>query len=191
MKNLTLFFVFFLVAFLSIATMAQDPSIVAKFVARSHSFQGVTLPYRLFIPDNYSPSQKYPLVLTLAGSSFGGTDNIRQLLGGPLATAWADSVNQAKYPYFVVSPQSPTGDWTENVIVGTVSDLLDSLTREFTIDPNRWYVTGASAGGIGVWDMITRFPDRFAAGIPISGGGSSDCFTHCPYPDLELSWGTG
>ena len=150
--------------------------------------QGVTLPYRLFIPDNYLPSKKYPLVLTLAGSGGGGTDNLLQM-DGRVATSWADPVNQAKYPCFVVSPQaSANRSWSDDDISGTVSDLLDSLQREFTIDSNRLYVTGFSLGGTGSWYMITRFPDRFAAAIPMSGGWYSATVlpsTHTPVWDFQ------
>jgi predicted peptidase len=33
------------------------------------------------------------------------------------------------------------------------------------------YVTGLSMGGFGTWDVIQRHPERFAAAVPICGGG--------------------
>jgi predicted esterase/photosystem II stability/assembly factor-like uncharacterized protein len=151
--------------------------------------KGVTLPYRLFIPDNYSPSKKYPLVLTLHGSGAAGTDNLAQIEMTRLATSWADPVNQAKYPCFVVSPQAPVNRlWVEDNIAATVSDLLDSLAREFTIDSNRLYVTGLSLGGFGTWNYITRFPNRFAAAIPMSGGwypATVSSTSHTPVWDFQ------
>jgi predicted esterase len=135
--------------------------------------KGTTLPYRLFIPANYSPSQKYPLVLALHGAGERGTNNTSQIMKGEMATSWADPVNQAKYPCFVVAPQCPTNEyWGNDPIVAADIDLMDSLIREFTIDTNRLYITGLSMGGFGTWDMITRFPNRFAAAIPMSGGGN-------------------
>jgi predicted esterase len=173
MRNILLTVTFCVISFTTL--FAQD-SIVVKFVARSHTFQGVTLPYRLFIPDNYSPSQKYPLVLALHGAGERGTDNLIHIRLHRLATSWADPVNQAKYPCLVVAPQCPPNQsWDVDAIVATVSSLLDSLANEFTIDSNRLYVTGLSMGGFGTWDLITRFPNRFAAAIPMSGGW---------YPDL-------
>jgi poly(3-hydroxybutyrate) depolymerase len=133
---------------------------------------GVTLPYRLFIPADYSPSQKYPIMLALHGAGETGTDNIKQL-SYEMAISWAKPVNQAMYPCFVVVPQCPTSlDWGNDQIIATNVDLMDSLIREFTIDTNRLYITGLSLGGGGTWDMITRFPNRFAAAIPMSGGGN-------------------
>ncbi|HWN96981.1 MAG TPA: prolyl oligopeptidase family serine peptidase, partial [Methylomirabilota bacterium] len=35
----------------------------------------------------------------------------------------------------------------------------------------RIYVTGQSMGGWGTWSVITAHPERFAAAIPICGGG--------------------
>lgn len=50
--------------------------------------------------------------------------------------------------------------------------LLDSLPKEFPdIDLDRVYLTGLSMGGFGTWDLLERFPDRFAAGAPVCGGG--------------------
>ena len=49
--------------------------------------------------------------------------------------------------------------------------LLDSIAREFSIDANRLYVTGLSLGGFATWSMIGLFPTRFAAAVPMSGGG--------------------
>ena len=132
--------------------------------------KGVTLPYRLFIPENYSPSKKYPLVLVLHGNGAQGTNNISQM--DETATVWANPVNQANYPCFVVVPQCPVNKvWADAPVAGAVINLVDSLIREFTIDTNRLYITGWSMGGFGTWDMITLFPNRFAAAIPMSGGG--------------------
>ena len=50
-------------------------------------------------------------------------------------------------------------------------ELIEKVEKEFPIDPDRIYVTGLSMGGYGTWDLIARFPDKFAAAIPICGGG--------------------
>ena len=49
--------------------------------------------------------------------------------------------------------------------------LLDKVLKEYPIDPARIYVTGVSMGGFGTWDLLARFPTRFAAAVPICGGG--------------------
>ncbi|MFM7076434.1 MAG: dienelactone hydrolase family protein [Planctomycetaceae bacterium] len=39
------------------------------------------------------------------------------------------------------------------------------------MDTDRIYLTGLSMGGYGAWDMAARMPDRFAALLPVCGGG--------------------
>jgi predicted peptidase len=39
------------------------------------------------------------------------------------------------------------------------------------VDPARIYLTGLSMGGYGTWDLAARQPERFAAILPICGGG--------------------
>ena len=48
---------------------------------------------------------------------------------------------------------------------------LDQLIAKKPIDTRRIYLTGLSMGGYGTWDLIARQPERFAAAIPICGGG--------------------
>jgi predicted esterase len=168
---------------LSICSLAAaQPSITAKFLFRSHTTEELTLPYRLFVPDTLVPGERYPLVLALHGSGEAGTDNMIHIESYRLATVWADPVNQAAHPCFVLAPQAPQGSswggddsFSLNTVERVVLDMLDSLTREFPVDTNRFYVTGLSLGGFGTWDLIVKEPGRWAAAVPICGGG---------YPDL-------
>ncbi len=158
-----------------------------KFLVRTFTgSSGLVLPYRLFVPASTVPVQARPLVLALHGYGERGTDNTLQLTANQLAMVWAIDSNQAKYPSFVVAPQCPagSGSWVytnfqapgydlsktpESKELKTVMELLDSLGREFKLDPDRMYLTGLSMGGFGTWDLLMRHPNRFAAAIPICG----------------------
>lgn len=74
------------------AVYTQD-DIVAKFESREHSFNATSIPYRLFIPENYDSANVYPLVLALHGAGERGTDNLLHIQLHRLATLWADFVN--------------------------------------------------------------------------------------------------
>ncbi|MBN1466221.1 T9SS type A sorting domain-containing protein [candidate division KSB1 bacterium] len=162
---------------------------VDKFARRQHTFAGATLPYRLCQPDFYDSTRSYPLVLALHGVGECGSDNQSHINVHRLATSWADSANQKKYPCFVVAPQCPAdnrwvdADWApgfhrisqvpvSNEVLA-VMDLIDSLIEEFPVDTNRLYITGLSMGGQGTWDILARYPRKFAAAVPMSGGGDS------------------
>lgn len=132
------------------------------------------LEYGLFVPENYDPAKKYPLVMYLHG-------------WGNNHTVYLNFYNkdiQRKNPCFVYTPKTPVdwGDWSEWSWDGTgFSDLslptqaaikvLDSLISKYSIDPGRLYVYGISMGGEGVFDLLHKMPHKFAAGISICGGG--------------------
>jgi hypothetical protein len=160
-----------------VSSAGAQPSITAKFLFRSHPAPGITLPYRLFVPDTLVPGVRYPVVLALHGDGERGTDNRIQIEWYRIATVWADPVNQAKYPCFVVAPQCPPDDFWWSTTPGVLTsptvaalDMLDSLIREFPIDSNRQYVTGLSGGAFAIWEMLSLDPVRFAAAVPMSGG---------------------
>lgn len=158
-----------------------------RFQFRSFTSAGASLPYRLFIPENYSRQQKYPLILTLHGVGESGTDNVAHVKKNRVAERWAEDSTQNVQKCFVVSPQCPTSDkwvnvpaWTniyystqtlqESASLGRALALVDSLIKEFPIDTNRLYITGLSMGGYGTWDALARHPGKFAGAIPVCGG---------------------
>lgn len=138
------------------------------------------MPYRLFIPENYDKRKKYPLVLWLHGGAGRGKDNLKQISGGNTigSHVWTLPENQSNHPCFVVAPQCPDNElWatietakpTEQMRL--VLELLQNLGRTFSLDTQRFYVTGQSLGGFGTWAFISEHPDMFAAAIPVCGGG--------------------
>jgi|GEM_PF-2746290 len=147
-----------------------------EYIYRSITFQGTTLPYRLFIPDNYSAATKYPVMLALHGWGESGTDNDKQLTKTRLAVSWSESASQSAHPCFVVVPQTNSG-WDNNAVAETLAALLDALIAEFSIDSNRQYITGLSMGGQGTWYMVNKYPNRFAAAIPMCGSGNPAAVT--------------
>jgi len=99
---------------------------------------------------------------------------------------WAEAESQALYPAFVVAPQAPAGQggWADAqcnapiqfperpaAAMGLALEILERLQEEFSIDPQRLYVTGMSLGGCGTWDVIARYPGRFAAAVVLVGNG--------------------
>jgi predicted peptidase len=161
------------------------------FTARIYTApDGKTLPYRLLIPANYDAHTKYPVVLFFHGAGERGVDNALQLRYG--APNFATPEARAKYPCFIVAPQCPQNQQWVDMPWGALSGvrppqpsgamqlalkILDSVTAEFSTDKTRIYVAGLSMGGYATWDCVTRFPDRFAAGVPVCGGGDENTVT--------------
>lgn len=147
---------------------------------------GDTLPYRLLRPETVKAGEKYPLVLFLHGAGERGNDNERQLTHG--GQMFLNPVNREKHPAFVLVPQCPvTGYWAYmerpasfmpgempldaplTPVFRTVKDLLDTYLAMPQVDKNRVYIIGLSMGGMGTFDMAIRYPEIFAAAVPICG----------------------
>ena len=73
------------------------------FVAK----EGQAIPYRLFVPEDYSPLKKYPFQLHLHGGGLRGSDNLMQLKGDHKQTQMLLAY-QKKEPFVFVIPQCPT-----------------------------------------------------------------------------------
>jgi len=55
----------------------------------------------------------------------------------------------------------------------TALELLITIQEKFQVDVDRTYVTGISMGGFATWEALIRHPGKFAAAIPVCGGGDT------------------
>lgn len=163
--------------------LAAPPANPGAFSKGTVAVGDANIPYRLFKPET-QPEKKYPLVVFLHGAGERGEDNENQLRHG-LATMSSPEF-QAKEPVFLLAPQCPNGrkwsevDWSKmesalptepSIPMAGVMKIVDSLVSTMPVDPDRIYITGLSMGGYGTWDAISRWADRFAAAVPVCGGG--------------------
>ncbi|MBQ8753017.1 MAG: prolyl oligopeptidase family serine peptidase [Clostridia bacterium] len=160
-------------------------TILKIFEARTHTgADGTVLSYRVYVPAEYDPRERYPLFLLLHGSGERGSDNV-----GNVRYMVAGLFNQADSPVarsIVICPQCPEGSrWVNNnpsegnydlasipesSTLKAVLEIIEAVETEFSVDSDRRYVMGLSMGGFGTWDLLMRHPDLFAAGVPICGG---------------------
>lgn len=166
----------------SLKVQAQENKFEKKvFTAES----GEVLNYRFLFPD-YSKDIKYPLVIFLHGSGERGNDNTAQLKWGVMN--FATDQNMTLHPCFLIAPQCPENqtwaglDYDQKTMqflyqndatapMKLLKQLIDKTVKNFPIDKNRIYITGLSMGGIGTFDALVRYPDLFAAALPVCGGG--------------------
>ena len=129
------------------------------------------LEYGFYVPENYDKTKSYPLVMFLHGWSANQTVYLE----------WYNKDLQSKHPCFVFTPRTPTtwADWSgwndEHLSEPMLAAIhvLDSLTEKYSIEPNRLYVYGISMGGEGVFDLLHKLPNKFAAAMSICGGGQA------------------
>lgn len=132
--------------------------------ARSTSVKA-KIHYLTFLPKTYSAKgNKVPLIVFLHGSGERGSDLDKVKAWGPPAIVEKDP----DFPFMVVSPQVPDGQWWDTYLL---KSMLDDVLKRYNVDPKRVYLTGISMGGYGAWDLAIKHPDYFAAVAPICGGG--------------------
>ena len=113
-------------------------------------------------------SRKLPVLLFLHGAGERGNDGHLQTQVG-MGPAIRNNPERFKN-LIVVFPQVPARmRWLEEP-ASVAMQALDQTIKEFNGDPKRIYLTGISMGGYGAWYLSTKYPDRFAAVVPVCGG---------------------
>jgi len=128
--------------------------------------QSIQLDYLLFLPKGYEAKseKRWPLILFLHGAGERGTNVWKVATHGPPKNV----TSNPDFPFIVVSPQCPEGEiWSNDSLLA----LLDEIAMKHAVDTNRIYLTGLSMGGYGTWRLGLTHPEKFAAIVPICGGG--------------------
>jgi len=158
------------------------------FEKREFTNNGYTLRYRLYVPKNYDCGETYPMMVFLHGAGERGVDNELQLKHC-LQNMFNDPTSPV-YDCIIIVPQCPEdskwvlsswekvnysiADVPESVHLETLCMVMDEIAGYYNVDEDRVYVTGISMGGFGTWDMLSRHGARFAAGMPVCGGGDPE-----------------
>jgi poly(3-hydroxybutyrate) depolymerase len=127
-----------------------------------------SLRYGLFKPANYEAGTSYPMIVYLHGSR----DTVSRDI------SWYHESIQNKHPCFVLTPKCEVADqgwgntWHQGYTSATAKtlELVDSLSRIYNIDTNRLYLYGISMGGFGVFSILAKEKEKFAAAYAVCGG---------------------
>lgn len=145
------------------------------------------LRFLFYEPNRKKVRAKTPLIVHLCGTGGVGKNNIKPLFNdaGGTAKNFFDKSLQGISPCHIMIPQAGSiGCWfsasytdPSEHMEWLVYAVRHMVTKEDSnIDPDRIYVTGLSMGGAGVFQAIAKFPEVFAAGIPISYVEAVDLF---------------
>ena len=130
-------------------------------------------PYGLYIPKNYNPEKKYPLVMMLHGAGSNHRLAMRRVFGKSNREDETDVEATRYFPewedvdFIVASPYARGTAGYQGIPEKDVYDVLSDVKKRFNIDEDRTYLTGLSMGGGGaLWIGLTR-PDIWAAIAPV------------------------
>ncbi len=131
---------------------------------------GTAQPYAIYVPRNLDLSRKYPLVISLHSEASNHRLDLRRVVGrGNLFRQSDAEAANGPFPpfpdldYLVVSPLARGSIGYQGIPERDVYDVLAEVEKNFPVDRDRVYLTGASMGGGGaLWLALTR-PDVWAA----------------------------
>jgi polyhydroxybutyrate depolymerase len=156
-------------------------------------YQNLTRYYFVHIPPQ--KQTRYALVINLHGG--GGHGRGQEEFSNMDKTA-------DKYGFYVVYPNG-TGKLHDRMLtwnagsccgyaqehhiddVGFIAKLLDTVIKQYPIDPQRVYVTGMSNGAMMAYYLAENLPDRIAAIAPVAGARMPvTSKSHKPMPVLHI-----
>ena len=136
-------------------------------------YTGQALPYNIYLPKDYNPTEKYPLVLFIHDAGVASGDVTHTLYQGNGATSWAEPQAQARHKCIVVAPEYPVitvdDNWNYSHHLDATIALLKDLQTRYSIDTKRIYTTGQSMGCMSSIVMMLKEPDLFAATLLVAG----------------------
>jgi predicted peptidase len=148
---------------------AQGAPVKTGFIDKTIADEdGTTSPYVVFIPHNYDGKKPFPVILFLHGL---GDD---KKVGSGLGTLVER--HEKSFGFITVFPHAkPNEGWEPWKTSGKRAvGALDEVMKTYKTDVNRVYCTGLSLGGFGTWAMAAKYPDKWAAIVPIAGGGKTE-----------------
>ena|SRR5579872_3270954 len=145
-----------------------DSSTAAGFLFKELRQNNRDYKYTVYVPRNYDPARKWPLIVFLHGAGECGTDGVHQITQGIGTAVMADP---DRWPFLIVFPQKPqVSDAWENHDDAVMAMLRKTMV-DYSVDPARLYLTGISQGGHGTWAIGSNHADLWAAIAPICGYG--------------------
>lgn len=140
-----------------------------------------TQPCVVYVPREYTPRKKWPLVVFLHGAGERGDDGLKQTQVG---LGSAIRKHPERFPCLVLMPQCPTRQfWSSSPrndgtlrpnAEGHITDAIAQILDHYNVDENRVSLTGLSMGGFGTFAYGAKHTDVFSAFMPVCGGGNPD-----------------
>ena len=130
---------------------------------------GTEQPYRVYLPSAYDHTARLPVLIALHGT--GGDQNKyfdHPSYGNGIYKTQADERG-----VIVVCPHGRGTTEYHGIGENDVMTVIDEVIRQFAVDEDRIICSGQSMGGTGTTYLCCRYPDVFAAGIPLAS-----CYGH-------------
>ena len=123
---------------------------------------GVTVHYKVVLPDGYDAAKTYPAIL-----AFGGGPQTMNTVDGILSRNF--QAEAEKRGYIVVSPAAPDGDLFFEEGDRIFPDFLKMILADYKIQGGKFHIAGVSNGGIASMHIAAAHPQYFLSATAFPG----------------------
>ena len=137
----------------AIAMFATEP-LRAELVEKTKKVGGMTVQYKVVLPNGYDPAKAYPAILALGG--------------GPQTMNTVDAIltrnfraEAEKRGYIVIAPAAPNGELFFEDGARIFPEFLKMTLADYKIQDNKFHIAGPSNGGIAAFHVAAANPQYF------------------------------
>ena len=123
----------------------------AAVVAKQGTFNGLTVQYKVVLPDNYDASREYPTILVFPP---GGQD--MRAVDGRIEANWRAEAERRGY--VVISPAAPNGELFFEEGSRVFPAFIDQIFKDYKVKGGKLIVAGASNGGLSAFYIASKYP---------------------------------
>jgi poly(3-hydroxybutyrate) depolymerase len=150
-----------LVATAAVATFAMRP-LQAETLEKATTAAGMTVHYKVVLPEGYDPAKAYPAIVALGG--------------GPQTMNTVDNIlnrnfraEAEKRGYIVVAPAAPEDQLFFQDGAQIFPEFLKTIQADYKIRDNKFHIAGVSNGGIAALHIAARNPEQFLSVTALPG----------------------
>jgi predicted peptidase len=143
-------------AIIVLSLILTMPSQLARseVLEQTEEFSGISLHFRVILPNDFDPAQRYPTILHFAG----GAQNWRIVVNSTNSD-WREPAEQNGY--IVISPEAPNGDLFFLEDDRVFPEFLDYILQNYPVANNKLHLTGHSNGGLSAFHIASLYPQYF------------------------------
>ena len=134
--------------------LALANTAAAEVVAKTGTFGGLKVDYRVVLPTGFDPSRAYPAVLVFTG---GG--QTMSILEGTIEADWRKEAERRGY--LIVSPAAPDGNLFFESGDRIFPQFIDEFLKAYKVQ-GKLHVAGHSNGGLSAFHIAAKYPQYFS-----------------------------
>jgi polyhydroxybutyrate depolymerase len=139
---------------LAAAVMLAPQSARAEVQEKTKTIGGVTVQYKVVLPDGYDSNRTYPAIL-----GFGGGPQTIRSVDGVLNRNLRTQAE--KRGYIVIAPAAPDGQLFFEDGARIIPGFLKAILADYKIQNGKFHVAGVSNGGIAAFHVAALYPQYF------------------------------